>query len=308
MAARALVAAINWNGARIIGPMLESLMPQVEQSGCRLLVFDNASEDGSDLQAQRAFTDTPWAQVVQSPKNLGFGEAANTIVMGAEEPVVVLANTDTVFRPGALENLLACMERRPHVGVAGPRLLWPSGDLQPSQRDFPFPGKLVVEHLPLLRRLSARYSPHRRGRAVDWLVGAVTAVRSEAFREVGGFSPSFAFFHEETDLHFRLAGAGWTVWFEPSSEVVHLGSVSSRKRYGDDITLRYIPEKIRFLRLHGYPLSPTLFGVLMSGLHIFRWAAGLGRSSLALRDPRYRAEYCRCALRLLWERAPGTRE
>lgn len=305
--ADSVVLTINWNGREFVEDMVESLLPQLRETGCRLVFFDNASDDGSDDLVEERFGSTGMVDVVRCGENLGFAGAANLMMSRLERDVVVLANTDTVFLPGSLAALLEALESHPGAGLAGPRLHWPEGGLQPSMRDFPFARNLVLEHLPLLGRLSARRRPHTAARQADWLVGAVMAIRMEAFREAGGFDTDFFFYHEETELQFRMRSRGWEVWFEPRAEVVHVEGGSARQKYGRMTYLRYIPAKLRFLRKHSGRAGTTAFSLLMTFLQLGRLALG-GLAPRLRRDVRYTPEYCRRALRLVWSGDPGDHE
>jgi N-acetylglucosaminyl-diphospho-decaprenol L-rhamnosyltransferase len=301
---RVWVVAVNWNGAEVLPGLLGSIAPQIEECGAGFLLFDNGSTDGSDRNAEEALGSRPWFRIVRSPLNLGFAAGANAALMPLDAEFAVLVNTDTVFCPGSIRALLDGIGRHQGAAVAGPRLLWPDGTLQRSMRDFPFTWRLVREHLPYLRRASARWADHATERSADWLVGAVLCLRMSAFREAGGFDEDYFFYHEETDLQYRLHRAGWETWFVPASEVVHIEGFSARRLYGPDTTLRYIPAKLRFLRKHGKPGAVTIFRLFMSSLHLGRLLAGLfmpGRRS----DCRYTAGYCRQALSALW--APASK-
>ena len=300
MSDRVLIAAINWNGRDFITGMIDSLLPQIKKAGTRLLIFDNGSSDGSADLVEDKYSGTGIVSVFRNGENIGFGRAAGRIIEDADCATVVLVNTDTILRPGCLENLLTSLESRPDVAFAGPRLLWPDGTLQSSMRDFPFPGKLLLEHIPVLRKLTAKYSPHDKGRYADWLVGAMMAIRVEAFNEVGGFAEEFFFFHEETDLLYRFATAGWKVWFEPSAEVFHLEGASSRQKYGRRVYLRHIPGKLLFLKRHGTRLDVFSFKLMMTLLQAGRMITGRLFGKLAESDVRYTACYCTEAIRLLW--------
>lgn len=162
MTHRALVAAINWNGIEVIPGMLDSLAPQVTETSCRMIVFDNDSHDGSAEYVEKYAAGTNNISLVRNGANAGFGAAADIIIGSVVEPFVVLVNTDTVFRPGALECLLASIESKPDVGIAGPRLLWPDGRLQPSQRDFPFPESSLPNAFPCSGAV-AQYAPATTG-------------------------------------------------------------------------------------------------------------------------------------------------
>lgn len=302
MDSKILIATINWNGKDFITEMIDSLLPQMEETNSRLLVFDNGSEDGSDDLVEDKYGSSGMVSVYRNGENIGFGEAANRIMLDTECPLVVLVNTDTVLKPGCLKKLIQAIDSRPDVAFAGPKLLWPDGSLQPSRRDFPFPANLLLEHIPLLRKLTARFSKHDTGSYTDWLIGAMMVVRVKAFNEVGGFSKDFFFFHEETDLQYRLWIAGWKVWFEPACEVFHLEGASSRKKYGSRIYLRNIPGKLLFLSKHGTGYDVFSFKVLMTMLQIHRIIAGILFRRLAMNDIRFTRNYCLEAIQLLCHR------
>jgi len=282
--------------------MVRSIAPSLEATGSRLVVFDNGSEDGSPELAAAEFGSAPWFSLTRSDANLGFAAGANRALAGVSEEIAVLANNDTVFRPDSLEELLSATTRHASAGIAGPRLLWPDGRLQRSMRDFPFPSRLLVEHFPPTRRLAARWDDHLEERRADWLVGAVLAIRMRAFREVGGFDEGYYFYHEETDLQYRMSRAGWECWFVPSSEVVHIEGHSATRKYGPDTTLRYIPAKLRFLGRNGAFWSAALFRLLMTGLALGRLLAGAVVPGLRTRDGRCSASYFARAMKALWHR------
>jgi GT2 family glycosyltransferase len=62
---------------------------------------------------------------------------------------------------------------------------------------------------------------------VDWLSGACLLARTEAFRQVGGFSRQYFMYFEEVDLARRLTAFGWETWYEPAARVVHHHSRSA---------------------------------------------------------------------------------
>ncbi len=280
-------------------PMVHSLLPQLGDTGSRLLLFDNCSSDGSADKVEEAFRSSGLVTIERHPSNIGFGRAANRIINRCECPVAVLVNTDTVIMPGCLERLLECMDEHPETAFAGPQLLWPDGSLQSSKRDFPFPLNLVRENIPLLRRRTAKYSSHGESGYTDWLVGAMMAVRTAPFRKVGGFSEEYTFFHEETDLQFRLRKFGWRVWFEASAQAVHIGGASTPQVFGNLSMLQHIPGKLVFLRRNGKPFDVFLYRVLMTALQLRRYSAGFLPGK---RDLRWNRDYIRRALGLLWRK------
>ncbi|MCK4504028.1 MAG: glycosyltransferase family 2 protein [Candidatus Aegiribacteria sp.] len=298
---RITVITLNWNGAEVLSDMINSLAPQLLELQARLIVLDNCSTDGSDRAAFDEFGGEPWFSLIRAERNLGFAAGANRVIGNSDDEILVLANNDTVFTPGSLKLLVDALERHPEAGMAGPRLLWPDGSLQPSMRDFPFPGKLIREHLPFLRKKAAIHSLHLKEQKVDWLVGAVMAFRRKALLDTGLFDEDYFFYHEETDLQYRFHRSGWEVWFVPAASVVHLEGVAARQIFGRETWLRYIPGKIRFLRKHGRYGAVTSFRLFITLLHTCRMLAGLVEPGKRKQDIRYTMSYYRKAIRLTWK-------
>ena len=69
---KVLIAAINWNGKDFITEMIDSLLPQMEKTNSRLLVFDNGSEDGSDDLVEDKYSSSGMVSVFRNGKNIGF--------------------------------------------------------------------------------------------------------------------------------------------------------------------------------------------------------------------------------------------
>lgn len=297
-----MVLTLNWNGLEVLPAMIESLADPVKKLNGRLVVFDNGSTDGSDKIALDMWGNQSWFSLIKSPENLGFAQGANKAIKDISAEIIVLANSDTVFLSGSLKILLDAVDRSPEAGIIGPKLLWPDGTLQRSLRDFPFPWRLIKEHLPIAGRKSAVNQPHTVEQKVDWLVGAVMVFRKELFLEAGGFDRDFFFYHEETELQYRLFLKGYSSLFVPLAEVIHIEGASARKMFGRETYLKYIQAKLKFLRKHGYTGSIVLFKLFMGLLQGCRLMAGFLNSGLPRRDIRYTAPYCRRAFHELFRR------
>ena len=282
--------------------MIASLAEPAEKLNGELIVFDNASTDGSDYTAQQMWGNKSWFTLIKSSENLGFAGGANKAIKDIDAEIIVLANSDTVFLKNSLQILLDTLDKHPEAGVVGPKLLWPDGTLQRSLRDFPFPGRLIAEHLPLLGRKASANQPHTVEQKVDWLVGAVMVFRKELFESFGGFDEDFFFYHEETELQYRFSLKGFSSFFVPAAEVIHVEGASARKMFGRETYLKYIQAKLKFLRKHGYAGSILLFRLFMGWLQGCRLVTGFFCPKLRLRDIRYTAPYCRKAFYELFRR------
>ena len=70
------VAVVSWNTRELLAACLRSLQPEADAGRAEVWVVDNASTDGSPDLVREEF---PWATLVASEDNLGFGPAVNLV-------------------------------------------------------------------------------------------------------------------------------------------------------------------------------------------------------------------------------------
>ncbi len=203
-------------------------------SGVELVLVDNGDEHGRS----RAVADEHGARLVVPGANLGYGAAANLGAAGATAPWLLVCNTDLVWTPGALDDLVAAGDAHPRAGAVGPALLNTDGTVYPSARELPTfaqgAGHAVFARLwpgnPWTHAYQARQERAGEQRAAGWLSGACVLLRREAFEQVGGFDEGYFMFFEDVDLGDRLGRAGWTNLYVPDVRVTHIGGTSWRSR------------------------------------------------------------------------------
>ena len=228
------VSVIAYRTPVLLKRCLEALEAERSSVGIDVTVIDNASGDGSADMVADQF---PWVRIIRNRQNVGFGAAHNQALRRATGRYWLVLNSDAAPRPGALRVLVDFLEAKPRVAVAGPRLRYPDGSVQPSRRRFPTVATLFVESTqiqryiprnPVLQRYYLANRSDDEPQDVDWLVGACLCARAAAAAEVGLFDESFFMYSEELDWCRRFRAAGWRVAYVPSAEVVHLEGGSSR--------------------------------------------------------------------------------
>jgi N-acetylglucosaminyl-diphospho-decaprenol L-rhamnosyltransferase len=201
-------------------------------------VVDNASGDGS---AEMVAADFRWVHLIRNDRNLGFGAAHNQAMRLANGRCLLILNSDTTPAVGALRTLVEFLDGHPNVAVAGPRLRYPDGRVQPSRRRFPTIATLLFESTQVqrfwpenavLRRYYVADRSDDEPQDVDWLVGACLCVRASAAAEVGLFDERFFMYSEELDWCRRFRAAGWHIAYVPEAEVTHLEGASARLDLG----------------------------------------------------------------------------
>jgi GT2 family glycosyltransferase len=241
----ASVVVVTFNSAQWIERCLESVR------GYETIVVDHGSEDETLEIVRSRFPDV---RVIEE-ENRGMGGGNNTGMRLASARYFLLLNSDAWAVGDAVDQLAVFADEHPEAAVVGPRLLNPDGSLQRSARAFPTLWRLATEYL-FLRKLAPRSRllnrfyegdfDHDEAREVDWLFGACLLVRRDAADEVGLFDEDFFMFSEETDWCYRFRQAGWSVWFFPGAEVVHVGGAS----HGGRLFAENVRGHLRFLAKH----------------------------------------------------------
>jgi GT2 family glycosyltransferase/SAM-dependent methyltransferase len=241
-----------------------------------IVFVDNASTDASSDFVRAHYPDIT---VVRSEENRGFAWACNRGAAAARGDVLDFLNCDTVvsrdWLPPIVDTLAdptvgACMPRillhgTAHVNTMGSCVHW-SGLAWMGKWQAADPGPGPAEE-------------------VFGASGCAFAIRTDVFREVGGFAEEFFTYHEDVDLCWRLRLLGYRVLVVPDSAIEHKYSFSrnalkwhmvERNRW------RMILANYRWVTL--LLLGPGLLAVDM-GLWLYAAKAGLlGAKWRALRD------------------------
>lgn len=166
----------------------------------------------------------PGVRHVRPPQNLGFLRNCNHAARTARGRVLVLLNNDTYVLPGWLDELVDAVENQPGVGLSGSKLIFSDGRLQES-------GGLVFADGSGWNY--GRFDDPRKPeycflRDTDYVSGASVAIRTELWQRLGGFDECYEkAYYEDTDLAFKVRGAGLRVVVQPLSQVIHFEGISS---------------------------------------------------------------------------------
>lgn len=208
------VVIVAWNS----GPDLSRSLPAIGRElgpGDELIVVDNGS-DGS--AAPLLAEHVPDARLEVPSENLGFAAGANLGAGLARNPVILLLNPDAVPLPGfgsairrpavdrpewdAWMGLVACrVDDEPQVNSWGnpvhyTGIAWAGGHGRPLGEAGP-------------------------DREVPTASGACMAIRREAWRHAGGFSPPFFLYQEDVDLSLRIRASGGRIGLAAEAVVEH---------------------------------------------------------------------------------------
>ncbi|MBV8365757.1 MAG: glycosyltransferase family 2 protein [Candidatus Eremiobacteraeota bacterium] len=269
------VIVVSYNAADELEGCLRSLaaLPEVasDPAFAQVIVSDNGSSDDSVTRARAVF---PGAEIVENGANLGFAKACDIGASRARAPLLFFFNPDARAMPGLLANAVAYFDAHPDVAMAGAKLLDEHGVLTPSCGEFDtwwqaFLRSSAWGELPWFRAQSNGYRlrgfDYASERDVDLVVGAAMFIRTDVFRELGGFDERFFLYHEEIDFAHQLHDRGRRVVFLPQCIAMHKSEQGgSRKTWGKSgvLSWRQRSRRLYWIKHHGawwyYSLSAAL--------------------------------------------------
>jgi GT2 family glycosyltransferase len=258
------IIIISWNTRQDLLDCLASIMNNPPTYPFEVLVFDNASADGSAEAVAREY---PQLRLEVSPQNLGFGRANNRAASSAKGRYWLLLNPDTIVHSGAVDTLVRYLDSQPRVAAVGPRLVYPDGSLQPSIERLPtlYNEWWRLFHLDLLYPVS-QYPQlalsSRQPQRVEVLSGACMLLRADVVRPMGLFDEDYFVYSEEVDLCDRLGQTGWELHRVPEAIVTHKGGQSTRQ-VADAMFIELYRNKTKFFRKRRGRLAASLYKLIL---------------------------------------------
>lgn len=204
----------NWNGARFMPGVLDSLAAQTYPR-VEVIVVDNASPDDSVALIER---DYAWVRQVLLDENRGLTGGVNAGIAVAQGEIIALLNNDAEADPAWLEELARALVAHPEAGAAASKmLLYDQPDVLNSAGDFYTvagePGNWGV-----WERDEGQYDD------VVYVFsgcGGAVAYRRAMLDHIGLFDESLFMYCEDVDLGWRAQLAGYKTVFAPRARVYH---------------------------------------------------------------------------------------
>ena len=200
---------VAYNSAALL-PDFFAAIQETRDANYELLVVDNASSDGTArLVAERY----PWARLLASAENAGFGRACNQGARAARGELLVFLNPDVIVTPDWLAILARHMREHPDAGIICPTTLNAderprTNDQRPFREETPGPSSLVFGLSSGVADTAA-------------VPGCAMMVRRAAWQQLGGFDERFFLYWEDTELCWRAWLLGWRVLEDLEARVYH---------------------------------------------------------------------------------------
>ena len=186
-------------------------------------------DDGSSDDTASIVSAIPNLRFVRNESNCGFLRTANKGALLARGQYVLFLNNDTQVLAGWLDSLIDVFAKVPNAGIAGSKLIYPTGRLQEAGAALRRDGTVDLIGLDD----DPNKPEYNFMREVDHCSGASLLIEKDLFSKLGGFDDRFApAYFEDCDLSMRVRELGKKVIYQPDSVVVHHLSVTTNDATG----------------------------------------------------------------------------
>lgn len=227
--------------ASLVADLKAQVGPRVE-----IIVSDDASPT--------AFPSTDGVTSLRSENNGGYGAAINRGARVAQNPWLLILNSDIRLDPDFLTSVMPkALSLAP--AVFGFRHFSEVGSV-PSASPFPTISSTLGQHCDALQPIARRMGWNRAWlwsdpddestSIVGWVSGAAMLLPTQVFRAVGGFDERFYMYSEEVELQRRLQERGVPAIRLGAFSVRHTGAAStaSLNRQVEQLRSRLLYEEI----------------------------------------------------------------
>jgi GT2 family glycosyltransferase len=194
------IVILSYNRCAALRRTLTELRAQGLLERAQVIVADNRSDDGSEKMVREEFPGALWNQ---QPFNQGV-KSFNDGADHATGEVLLLLDDDSWPDAAALPAAMDLLAREPRVAAVA---------LLPVH-----PGTGVAE-----------WGAGGKTGGGCVRMGCGNLVRTEAWKQVGGYEGGFFLYRNDTDLALKLLSAGHDVWFDPAWIVWHDSPAAQRK-------------------------------------------------------------------------------
>lgn len=263
---------VNHNTKDLTEKAIKSIMSCCEKGSYEIIVFDNASDDGS----KELFEKYEGIKYIYSQQNLGFAKANNEAFKYATGEYIYLLNSDAeIITKEVYSKIKEKFEEYKDVGILATKVLYPDGSPQPNVQSFSNPisfilrllkvGQFVRERPLLLKTLMLLpFKPKfvksylnnfnkdlsEKERYVDWASGCSLVIRREVWKRLEGFDENFFLYCEDEDLCFRAQKLGYKILYVPKIIVVHHEGGSAKGDIKELVLRQRVLSEVYFLKKH----------------------------------------------------------
>ena len=217
---------VTYNNQDKVCDAIRSILSHTKGVNLELYIYDNASEDHTVERIQDEFQQV-W--LIRSKKNRGFGGGHNRVIPKLNSKYHFIINPDILLQDDVITQMVEYLEAHPDVHLAVPKFLNQDGTEQFTPKRTPKLKYMIGGRFEKFGGVFKRWRDEYTMKDtvitqpidVGFCGGCFMAIRTDTFRQIGGFDTRYFLYNEDADLTRSVKAIGRTVYV-PDISVVHL--------------------------------------------------------------------------------------
>ncbi|WP_396590773.1 glycosyltransferase family 2 protein [Allomuricauda sp. R78024] len=218
------IITINYNESEVTLDLLQSIRG-LTYPNYEVIVVDNASPNDNPDSIKEKY---PEVNLIKSKENLGFAGGNNLGVKKAKGDYLLFINNDTIVPKDFIEPLVETLQEDRTIGMVSPKIKfhWDPTLIQ-------YAGYTPMSHWTI-RNNSIGYhqkddGDFDRAGETQSIHGAAMMVPKTVVEKVGMMTEIYFLYYEEHDWAEMVKRAGYKIYYQPKSHILHKESVSTGK-------------------------------------------------------------------------------
>lgn len=210
---------VNFQSRAFLARCLSSIQ-KISETAVEIIVVNNDS-----VPLEPILSKNFPIQIIQAPKNLGFGSGANLGAHSASGEYLFFLNPDAEIMSDYIQNVINQFRQNSDLAILGGKIIDEQGKNQNWIAGKTItPWKIIKNNLGLNE--NDKINRQRAASTVDWVSGGAMMTRKNIFDKLNGFDEKFFMYYEDIDLCRRAQDLGFQILYFPSLLIRHLGGKS----------------------------------------------------------------------------------
>lgn len=218
------IITVNYNESQVTMDLLASLR-NLSYQQIEVIVVDNASPNDDPSIIKDTF---PEIMLIESNLNLGFAGGNNLGVKAAKGDYLLFINNDTIVPINFLEPLVETLQRDSTIGMVSPKIKfhWDPSKIQYAGYTPMNKWTIRNQSIGYHRTDDGSYDVEGETGSIH---GAAMMVPRSVIEQVGMMTEIYFLYYEEHDWAEMIKRAGYRIYYQPKSYILHKESLSTGK-------------------------------------------------------------------------------
>jgi len=224
------VCIVSLNSIKQLRKCLESLDAGIKPLSYEVIVIDNNSRDGTQVELKKNFKNVC---LLTNFHNQGYTSEINKAMKIGTGKYKLILNPDSRLLPGSIFRLVCFIKKIKKAGIVGPLVLNKDGSFQGScRRGIARPLSVFSYFLGLAKLYpqNKTFTGYQLNHLdikdineVSGVSGSCMLIDQEVIEDIGYFDENYFAYQEDSDFCYRAIKSGWKVYYYPKSIVIHEG-------------------------------------------------------------------------------------